>query len=210
MIINTYAPLSVKAMKKQNLREKYPKLFKADDDWQNNACLNYSSDMSRNYIEGYKVAGDQLVKYVKEGSCEQDFLVYPIAFLYRHHIELLLKEIIKKGNLLYDKNDTEAQGSHKLSPLWKRSVEIINSVTDGSIDTKDNIKLIKYFIDEFNQIDNLSFSFRYPLDKKGQRLLEGIKYINLRHLSDCINSMSEFIEAFLIAIEVELEPDQDG
>lgn len=70
-------------------------LFRDDlPDYWNNACLNsmYGSDEIA-YIEGYRRGAELLVRYVNEAQRDQDYLVYPIIVLYRHHIELILKEI---------------------------------------------------------------------------------------------------------------------
>ncbi len=45
-------------------------------------------------MEGYRRGARLLVEHVDEHARDQDFLVYPIMFLYRHHIELALKNII--------------------------------------------------------------------------------------------------------------------
>jgi hypothetical protein len=74
--------------------QKYDKLFKGDADWWHNACLNFSLDMGIGYVYGYKKAADILVEYIKDTKTNQDYLVYPIVFLYRHHLELIIKEII--------------------------------------------------------------------------------------------------------------------
>ncbi|HHS8916416.1 TPA: hypothetical protein ACTVMT_005267, partial [Escherichia coli] len=46
------------------------------------------------YTEGYRRAADILINHIDESGRDQDFLVYPVLFLYRHHLELLIKQII--------------------------------------------------------------------------------------------------------------------
>ena len=55
-----------------------------DPDWYLNACLHIGEGWDA-YAEGYKNAGDVLVQHVIDYSRDQDFLVYPIAFLYRQY-----------------------------------------------------------------------------------------------------------------------------
>ena len=71
------------------------KLSISNDVWWHNACLNFASMNNKwnLYAEGYKQAGDLLVKHVMDTQSEQDILVYPIFFLYRHYIELRSKDI---------------------------------------------------------------------------------------------------------------------
>ena len=72
---------------------KSDQLFRSDlRDWMNNACLNVmGSGDAYAYKAGYRRGAEVLIGYVGEIARDQDFLVYPIIFLYRHHIELMLK-----------------------------------------------------------------------------------------------------------------------
>lgn len=74
------------------------KLFRGDlRDWKNNACLRNGNEYA--YREGYRRGAQILVRAVEETQSDQDFLVYPIVFLYRHHIELALKRVIKRAHI---------------------------------------------------------------------------------------------------------------
>jgi hypothetical protein len=66
-------------------------------DWKNNACLRNGDEYA--YREGYRKGAQILVRAVEETQSDQDFLVYPIVFLYRHHIELALKRVIKRAHI---------------------------------------------------------------------------------------------------------------
>ena len=47
-----------------------------------------------------KVIGGEaelLVAHVTDHQTDRDFLVYPIIFLYRHHVELMLKSILRRA-----------------------------------------------------------------------------------------------------------------
>ena len=39
---------------------------------------------------GYRLAGGLLVEHVAKDRGDADFVVYPIVYLYRHHLELAL------------------------------------------------------------------------------------------------------------------------
>ena len=87
------------------------------------ACLNASwgSDQAA-YTEGYRRGARLLVEYVAENARDQDFLVYPILFLYRHHIELALKNLVMQAPYLIDRDLTDVEksrlGKHRLDWLW--------------------------------------------------------------------------------------------
>jgi hypothetical protein len=74
-------------------------LFRPDrKDWQTNADLN-TDGVPADYVyaEGYHRAGQILADYVIEKKWDQDLLVCPIVFLYRHYVELQLKRLIPLG-----------------------------------------------------------------------------------------------------------------
>ncbi|MEK7981452.1 hypothetical protein N5I81_028340 (plasmid) [Klebsiella michiganensis] len=105
-------------LKKKKASE--PGLMASDSDWHNNACLNYMPDHGTAYTEGYRRAADILIKHIDESGRDQDFLVYPVLFLYRHHIELLIKQIVGLALVLSEEPDTDQykKDNHNLNTLW--------------------------------------------------------------------------------------------
>lgn len=79
-----------------------PALLGPHGDWSNNAVLNrMTGEEWWVYAEGYARGAEILVRHVVDGNRDLDFLVYPIVFLYRHHLELALKDLIRgAGDLL--------------------------------------------------------------------------------------------------------------
>ncbi|MDD5519489.1 MAG: hypothetical protein PHI84_01585 [Kiritimatiellae bacterium] len=177
-----------------------PPLFDSADDWHNNACIpTFTSDKQIPYIEGYKLAADILVNKVNETGRSQDFLVYPIAFLYRHHLELLLKQIIADGRDLL-KNEAGYPQHHKIDALW----EEVKSLIRKTWKTADPPEMRKtdHVISEFMKLDPTGEGFRYGHKKDGQDSLTDIKYINLRHLAECIGEVAEFLDGVSTGISV--------
>lgn len=170
---------------------KNDKLFKSDFDWQNNACLNYLSDNWWPYVAGYKRAADLLVEYVKDTHRNQDILVYPIVFLYRQYLELLLKQIIQDGSRLLDMNQTLPK-NHKINNLWEQSRKILIKVWPDA-DLND-LNTIEQCINQLSETDPFSTAFRYPTDKEDNPSLPDIKHINLRNLSEIINKTASLLE----------------
>ena len=66
--------------------EENSSLFILGEDWHNNACLDLFDDTSYGYIQGYLRTGEILADYINEPGVEQDMLIYPLLFSYRHHI----------------------------------------------------------------------------------------------------------------------------
>jgi len=182
-------------------------LFSGDKDWKANACLNWSLDTLGLYIDGYREAADKLVHEVMETGANQDILVFPISFLYRQYIELQLKHIIRESRIFLGEGGSFPE-HHKINDLWNTAnalmTKIIN-VHDQSIKdyiTKEDVQTIKTIITEFVKVDPDSFSFRYPKDKKGNRNLDGIEYINLRKLHDHMEDLKEKLDKYYLCVSI--------
>jgi hypothetical protein len=82
-------------------------------DWMNNGCVNVMGNGDAYaYKAGYRRGAEVLIGYVGESARDQDFLVYPIIFLYRHHVELMLKRIIRRAPYLIDGSLSEKEKQH--------------------------------------------------------------------------------------------------
>jgi hypothetical protein len=99
-------------------------LFGSGADWQANACVK-SIDATMAYQDGYRRAALHLAEYVCEVGHGQDYLVYPIVYLYRHHIELTLKSIIGAAAFVIDhtltKSDFDTLGHHDLATFRRKN-----------------------------------------------------------------------------------------
>ena len=175
-------------------------LFCSAEDWHNNACINYVHDPLELFASAYKEAADALVEKVISTSRDQDILVYPIVFLYRQYLELRLKEIIKHCRIFLDENP-DFPKHHKINELWITVKELVTQIRNDE-ESLPEPNLTEHVINEFTSYDPDSFSFRYPTDKKGNNPLNGMKHINIRHLSDMIQEASEYLELVSTGISV--------
>ena len=176
-------------------------LFSSGDDWQSNACVNWSHDSIHLYIEGYFKAADELTHRVVDTSSNQDILVYPIVFLYRQYIELQLKNIIRESRVLLSDGHCFPE-HHKILDLWGVANGLMNRIIKEFYSraqdfiTPEDVKFIGGIISDFVEIDPASFAFRYPEDKKGNKNLGGLVHINLRNLHDKMDNLAEKLEKF--------------
>lgn len=69
-------------------------MFKASDG-RTNAPLNFGVNPDFLYCEGYLKGARILANYARNRGHDQEVLIFPIAFLYRHHIELSLKGLVR-------------------------------------------------------------------------------------------------------------------
>lgn len=174
------------------------KLFIEADDWWMNACLDWYNDPTEIYICGYKESADLLVENVSTRKGSADSLIFPIVFLYRHYIELRLKSLLHDGHRLLDRAH-KPKAVHQLSKLWPQVRGILEELwPDG--DSAD-LQAMDLLIEQFEEVDPRSTSFRYPKDLKGNNSvkLEQPK-LNLRNLAEVMNSISIILEGSAGAI----------
>ena len=164
-------------------------------DWHLNAWLHVDWDV---YAEGYKKGGDILVQYVIDNDWYQDFLVYPIVFLYRQYLELRLKELIHVSSRLLDQN-IDIPRDHNLLSLWSKVSPNIEQVWPDS-QTKKHLEAIKARLEELCSIDPRSYAFRYPEDTEGEPNLAGMGHINLRRLKDVVQAISNVLDGSSIGM----------
>lgn len=149
------------------------------------------------YTGGYKEAGDLLLKYALR-SGRQHVLVYPIIFLYRHYIELQLKEIIVNNRSYLGKSEPFPD-YHNIDRLWeicKQDLIDIDEPLLNQLDQKRYEEILSQYdalgkdVSQFSQWDPDSQHFRYPVDKKGNPIVLDLRSINLRELEELMRRIS--------------------
>lgn len=187
---------------KIKLPEKGDILFKAAEDWWNNACVNYMHDDLDIYTRGFKRSADIIVQHAIDSQAGLDLIVYPAVYLYRHYIELRLKGIVRDGaNFLG--LDISTKKNHDLKELWECAKKIMLEVyedEDGS-----NLEFLEGVIKQFYVIDNRSTVFRYPDGKAQSPSFFEIRHINLRNLQEVMAGVETILEAASMGITVYLE-----
>jgi hypothetical protein len=161
--------------------------FTSQEDWWNNACLNWCHDGWSLYASGYKEAADLLVKGVEANGAGQDALVYPVLFLYRQYLELQLKDLVRQARRLLDKPGNFPKGHH-IGNLWQACHSLLSEVSPS--DSVAELKEIARLIGEFSALDPTSEAFRYPQDLNGNPTLPGMRYINLRNVREVVAKIS--------------------
>ncbi|WP_417382174.1 hypothetical protein [Gimesia sp.] len=172
------------------MKSKIPSPFAAGSD-HTNACLNYMHDMSYGYSEGYRLAAELLINHVESENQNHDTLVYPICFLYRHALELQIKNIIRIGRKLLDKQGGHPS-HHKLSDLWPLAKGLLREAEPNQPDPPEFSRIDK-FIKQFADVDYDAQEFRYPTKVKGRKSLEGITHISLTTLRANIEPLASFL-----------------
>ncbi len=154
------------------------------------------------YQDGYRQAALHLVEYVCDKGSGQDFLIFPIIYLYRHHIELTLKSIIRTACKLLDELVTDIGSGilsqHDLSKLWALGRPLLNQVhkmADNLAFPPDDLEGIDSYIRQMHEHDPDGQRFRYPTTRKGTpSLRSGLTRISIRDLSSTLERLADYLE----------------
>ena len=144
------------------------------------------------YASSYKAAADQLIDKAIQ---DQGILAYSTMFLYRHYLELRLKELLITLQLCCDV-PREVPHKHDLRLLWGKVRPLLEHDSLDFLDEEDRATAddVEDRIHEFDRIDKGSYSFRYPVDRNNVPSLNGKPMINLLQVREVINVVSSFLE----------------
>ncbi len=163
------------------------------------ACLNYLPDEWWLRIIGFKDSADMLVdQMIMNNTGQQDALVYPILFLYRHYLEIAIKSLIIQARKV-GKIQEPLEKTHKLDKLWMAcSDQIKKNHSSGCGNEHPHItRLMK----EFCSLDPYSEAFRYPTTKSGYPTLPGLFNIDIQHVKAVINKISDVLKLESMAMD---------
>lgn len=102
-------------------------------------------ELSQQYFE----AANTLIEVIKRHECEDYKLVYPVLYLYRHALELILKYVMRSN-----------ANEHRLNILSDHFVEFIKQRSNEEVPTWITARL-----KEIARVDPNSMAFRYAEDK---------------------------------------------
>lgn len=182
-------------------------LFRGDpSDTELNACVGMNGGPYglSHYAEGFFEAAKLNVEAVKQRQTYYvDVLVYPVAFAYRHGIELYLKQF-----LIYLKklsgNDAKTRKGHDLLYYWECCVAEITNIGDFEF-PKELLKEMGDTITYFCDLDPSGQVFRYPEDIKGNKHISGFNLISLGVLSEHMEALKDNLSNALDWSAIQLE-----
>jgi hypothetical protein len=179
------------------------------------------------YADGYRMAAEIIARRIFNDGYDEflcsndlDILFYPIAYLYRHHIELRLKEIIELGNKRYDSDNTNDSiiknyYIHNLKILWKYSRQIIDYNFSEISNHKVDLDIVGKLILELHKHDERSEGFRYHISRgvpkqavagsckdkeEPKQTLAGIDVVNVRNFIDVMDRLANFL--YCISLDI--------
>jgi len=173
-----------------------------------------------NYTIEYEEAVNLLLgNMIKTG---RQNLVFPTIFLYRHYIELILKEIIL-NNWAYLEISKPFPRSHDIYKLWeicRKAMQETDKLVDPAFaESQDYIKEIIQAYDaietdlkKFAEIDPDSQHFRYPVDSQGNPIVVNKQLLIelLRELPELVKRISYNLDGISTGIYTILQDKYEG
>ena len=178
------------------------KLFEEGSDWWNNAVTDFRPGDWYPYVEGYRRAADVLVQHVAKHRSDTDLLVYPIAFLYRHYLELHLKTLIQEGSKLQE-SQPKPRHTHDLGQLWQECRSVLEGLSTQCPEA--DLDAVEACIRELSEIDPRSMAFRYPVDKTGSPSCSQLGRVSLRQMAEVMARLAGLLDAIETEADLELE-----
>jgi hypothetical protein len=135
------------------------------------------------YARAYHEAGQHVGRRLAERRGYRDADACPIVFLYRHALELYLKSFIYWGNSLLRMNkkavvmkQQELFRTHnllRLAAATRPIFRLAGSLTRWPDTSFKSFKHFERLLKELDRTDPRSYSFRYPINNKGDASLPG-------------------------------------
>lgn len=164
--------------------------------------------------KGYMHAASKLAEDLLSRPHFGDYDAYPVVFLYRHSLELYLKNVIYRSALLTAfkglKNiDRGLILNHKLVPLSQKAAEILRRLFPGDEDLELTVDRMLTLSLEFSDIDSDSYAYRYPINKQGMPSTKPHQRINLKALHQAMKELLEGLEIIDFGLDVETAKARD-
>ena len=152
------------------------------------------------YTTGYKEAADLLVSHVETTGRRADKLGYPIVFLYRQHLELVVKSLIRVCcHVLAREQDFPKH--HRLDELWQMCARLLHEISPGA--SEEEVEQTTRLFHEFRTVDPNADAFRFPEDTSGNASLATGIDINLSEVRDIVEKISFFLDCLDTSITAE-------
>ncbi len=160
--------------------------------------------------DSFKESADKIINELEltENYKHPDMYFIPIAYLYRHALELKLKQLINmslKLELIYKSEKVlEALKNHSLAPLWhqvKLSLKKRWPTSPG-----DDLRAVERVILDFHSIDRSGQSLRYTKKTNGESTLLSLpKAVDLRMLKDVFGRSYNLLDGCQMTFEHDWE-----
>ena len=151
------------------------------------------------HAEAFKLAADMVLDS-HEGATSgphNDKLLYPTIYLYRHCLELKLKDLIllgvRIGNFTRDEKLNDILSRHELTRLWTKVKRFLQ--VNYPEDT-EQVSAVEAVVQEFHQIDRDGQTMRYDRDTNlRKRNYEHVpSHISITNLRETMEKVYSYLD----------------
>jgi len=176
------------------------------EQWRLNAVVGWEYKRSDLYALGYADAAQTVAEKAMQGT-HQDLLIYPICFLYRHALEIAIKDLLRQTEHLVRLRadfepglaaerrpaadvETEPGETHSLERLFTRMVARLSMVAPDAQVPED----VRSAVLELHQMDPRGETFRYPY-KRGveQPTISQRSWLDIQRIVDGLGGAFRFL-----------------
>lgn len=162
------------------------------------------------FAKGYTLAASNLAEQILDKPHFSDYEACPVVFLYRQAFELYLKGFYYRAkNISFFINSQPVEQrklDHRLVPFAETFQKICATLFSGDNELLEIANKTVRFANEFEEIDFDSYSYRYPMDKKGYRITDYHQMVNLFSLHQSMKELLGQLE--IIDLGFDLTEDQ--
>ena len=131
-----------------------------------------------------------------------------ITFLYRHYIELRLKEVIQEGTkLLGTTPPKKLLKEHLIVPLWDHCRNLLQQIWPKG--PQCDLDAVANCIHQFAAVDPIAQVFRYPTDQKGNPHLSQFTQVNVSNLAEVISRIAGLLDGASSGISAYLDEKEE-
>jgi hypothetical protein len=154
-----------------------------------------------NMAESFYRGSYGLVEGVVRGQLHEDIEGVAGVFLFRHYLELVLKNIVLRGRWLKKEDENaaredvkEVSNIHELSVLWRWVLEDARPKIAADTWTNYDVQFVEKCIAEFDAVDKKGFAFRYP-GQGGEycRFDYGWLHVAMEHIQQILDNMLTYL-----------------
>jgi hypothetical protein len=143
-----------------------------------------------------------------------DYEAYPVVFLFRHALELYLKNIIYKAVPLsafrgLEDIDARLFNHHELGELSKLAASALRKLFPNDDALEQVVQTTLTISTEFSEIDYTSFSYRYPVDKQGKPSTKHHQVCNLGAMYASLSRLMEDLDTIDFGLGIAIDDAQE-
>ena len=174
--------------------------YTAFERWDYRQLIFFPENQEKNWLslnESFYWASMHLVEGVVNSALREDIEGRAALFLFRHYLELTLKEIVVAGRYLTTDGHLnhdevkQIKNGHNLANLWKSVLADAKPKMPKDAWGTFDCEFAEKCIVEFNAADAKGFAFRYK-DQGGERA-----HIDYNHMLYAMDHVRQVLEAIL-------------